>query len=386
MLFKPYVTASQAYPLYLSGYRYNVKYLYTLLFIVFSATGVYAQNGSSCAGAIAVSCSELSYTGFSDNPANTSAIAGTCLNNLNEEGRSVWYTWTSADEEALAFIITPQARDDIDWVLYELPPATSCANLNAGVAIRCSAAQNCNNQQTGMQAGEGDNNEGEGCDEGQNGFVQPYKMKAGFQYYLLIYNVTSDAGFAINFSGSATFVKADFRTTQNIRVKTVSPFTVDFENTSTGVTDNYLWDFGDGTTSSQENPNHTFTYTRTDGRAQYFKVSLTVSRNGGCASTVQKGPLALLPGITVFVPNTITPNGDGINDELVATITNLLNYRLSIYNRYGTRLFETRDIFVNWNGTYRNTPVPAGVYYYLITGTMESGNAVQRSGSVTVIR
>lgn len=350
------------------------------------ATSVFAQNGSTCASAISVACSELGYSGFSDNPANPSAITGTCLNNLNNELKSVWYTWTSADEGELEFIITPQGQNDIDWVLYELPPSASCTGLDAASAIRCTAAENCGNQQTGMRTGENDVSEAEGCDNGQNGFVKPYKMKTGFQYYLLIYNVTSDAGFTINFSGSATFVKADFQTSQNIRVKTVSPFTVDFENTSTGATDEYLWDFGDGTTSDQENPGHTFTYTRTDGRAQYFNVSLTVRKNGGCPSTIQKGPLALLPGMTIFVPNTITPNGDGINDELVATITNLLNYRLSIFNRYGTKLFETRDIFVNWNGTWRNAPVPAGVYYYIINGMMASGEAVQRSGSVTVIR
>jgi gliding motility-associated-like protein len=65
------------------------------------------------------------------------------------------------------------------------------------------------------------------------------------------------------------------------------------------------------------------------------------------------------------IPNVFTPNGDNINDKLVAKTTGLvekIDFRL--FNRDGMLLFRTEDPKINWDGTYKGQIVSPGVYFY----------------------
>ncbi|MGC1390816.1 MAG: gliding motility-associated C-terminal domain-containing protein [Bacteroidales bacterium] len=65
------------------------------------------------------------------------------------------------------------------------------------------------------------------------------------------------------------------------------------------------------------------------------------------------------------IPNVFTPNGDNINDKLVAKTTGLvekIDFRL--FNRDGMLLFRTEDPKINWDGTYKGHIVSPGVYFY----------------------
>lgn len=65
------------------------------------------------------------------------------------------------------------------------------------------------------------------------------------------------------------------------------------------------------------------------------------------------------------IPNVFTPNGDDINDRLVAKTTGLVEkIDISIYNRNGLLLFRTDDPKINWDGTYKGKIVSPGVYFY----------------------
>ena len=97
------------------------------------------------------------------------------------------------------------------------------------------------------------------------------------------------------------------------------------------------------------------------------------------------GDLIILDNV-IFVPNTFSPNQDGINDEFVVTVLNLKKYQLLIYNRLGEKVFETTSIFNNWNGKHKNQDVPVGTYYYVIFGKNIYNQDVKHSGSLTVIR
>jgi gliding motility-associated-like protein len=69
----------------------------------------------------------------------------------------------------------------------------------------------------------------------------------------------------------------------------------------------------------------------------------------------------------VIVPNTFTPNGDGIND--VWNITALQNYpgcTVTVYTRYGTQVFRATGYPKPWDGTRNGKTLPVGTYYYLI--------------------
>ncbi|RYY24364.1 MAG: PKD domain-containing protein, partial [Sphingobacteriaceae bacterium] len=84
------------------------------------------------------------------------------------------------------------------------------------------------------------------------------------------------------------------------------PLTVSFTNRSVNA-DSYLWDFGDGTTSTQTNPQHLYT------KKGSFTVKLTAINKGACSNTISLGKLILRYDITIFIPNAFTPNNDAIN-------------------------------------------------------------------------
>jgi gliding motility-associated-like protein len=65
------------------------------------------------------------------------------------------------------------------------------------------------------------------------------------------------------------------------------------------------------------------------------------------------------------IPNVFTPNGDNINDRLVAKTSGLVEkINIRIFNRYGTQVFQTNEPKINWDGTYNGNIVSPGVYFY----------------------
>jgi gliding motility-associated-like protein len=67
----------------------------------------------------------------------------------------------------------------------------------------------------------------------------------------------------------------------------------------------------------------------------------------------------------IFFPNAFTPNGDGKNDAFkILNTNNLKDYQLSIYNRFGQKVFETFDFSTGWNGTYKDKPAETGAYVW----------------------
>jgi len=67
---------------------------------------------------------------------------------------------------------------------------------------------------------------------------------------------------------------------------------------------------------------------------------------------------------TIYVPNTFTPNGDGLNDEFIPVGKNIATMQLLIFDRWGTLLFESNDPNMGWDGTYRNEVVKNDMYMW----------------------
>ena len=92
---------------------------------------------------------------------------------------------------------------------------------------------------------------------------------------------------------------------------------------------------------------------------------------------------------SIFVPNTFTPNNDGINDTFYA-VTEAecwLTWDLQIYNRWGGIVWETSLVNDFWQGQSRSGHwlVPDGVYVWKIRAT-QPGGATEITGKVTVFR
>lgn len=92
----------------------------------------------------------------------------------------------------------------------------------------------------------------------------------------------------------------------------------------------------------------------------------------------------------IWLPNAFTPNEDARNDKFQAIANRAIpKYEMSIFNRWGQRVFYTTKYDDGWNGTYNNngSPADAGTYYYRIRYTCEMGTKeFSYQGDLTLIR
>ena len=98
---------------------------------------------------------------------------------------------------------------------------------------------------------------------------------------------------------------ADFTSSPDLGAELPLPnVEIQFTNQSTDAV-SFLWDFGDGTFSTEENPLHVY------NEAGEYTVTLTITDAGGCTDVIQYGPYKIfIPGL--LIPNVFSPNGDGI--------------------------------------------------------------------------
>jgi len=117
------------------------------------------------------------------------------------------------------------------------------------------------------------------------------------------------------------------------------------------------------------------------------KYPITVSGAGdqNYDITYVPGTLTIIPINTrLIIPNTFTPNGDGINDKwIIGYIEDYPNATVNVFNRYGQKVLTSIGYNMPWDGTYNGVKVPVGTYYYIID--TKTGNK-PISGWVAVIR
>ncbi len=88
-----------------------------------------------------------------------------------------------------------------------------------------------------------------------------------------------------------------------------------------------------------------------------------------------------------FIPNAFTPNADGNNDVFkVNTICTSTNFSMSIYNRYGQRIFQSTSQDKGWDGTFNGQPVDIGTYFYYIKFTGPRRDSFEKKGDIILFR
>lgn len=88
-----------------------------------------------------------------------------------------------------------------------------------------------------------------------------------------------------------------------------------------------------------------------------------------------------------IVPTGFSPNGDGKNDLLRVKTKDVSDYELIIYNRWGQEVFrEKNDDRGGWDGYFKDEPLDAGVFAYIILWTPLHGKQRVDSGTVTLVR
>lgn len=220
------------------------------------------------------------------------------------ESSSAWYRWTCLDPGSLTFTITPNnnptnaVSDDLDFLLFRLPGGLEDCNSRELVRCMLSGANSgepfeawmaCNGP-TGLMIGDGDTEEFNGCQDGNNNFVEAINMVAGESYALVIMNFSETGqGFSIEFGGTGTFVgpEPDFEATLPTAEQVFEcDKTILFEDLSESATDpivEWFWSFGVGAdipVAVGPGP-HTIIYESFGPKT----VALTVTSSRGCQVT-----------------------------------------------------------------------------------------------------
>ncbi|RYE16055.1 MAG: gliding motility-associated C-terminal domain-containing protein, partial [Sphingobacteriales bacterium] len=114
--------------------------------------------------------------------------------------------------------------------------------------------------------------------------------------------------------------------------------------------------------------------------------TITATNSLGCSAS-DAVQVIIIP-YCVKVRNAFTPNGDGNNDlwQVYDDYGCLKNITVHVFNRYGNKVFESRDYRNNWNGTYSGKPVPDATYYAVIDFTLITGRVVTVKTDLTILR
>jgi gliding motility-associated-like protein len=97
-------------------------------------------------------------------------------------------------------------------------------------------------------------------------------------------------------------------------------------------------------------------------------------------------------GSQLFIPNTFTPNGDGLNDYFYPRGHEIKNVKLfRVFNRWGEMVYQKENMPVNeeligWDGTYHGKKLSPDVYVYLIQADCEDGKSLMWKGSITLMQ
>jgi gliding motility-associated-like protein len=197
------------------------------------------------------------------------------------------------------------------------------------------------------------------------------------------YNMVNESGiyWAEAYSGQCSYkdsIKIEYYHQPNLGVDTVlcsnTLFKLDLSFADPGGT--YLWNTG-ATTS--------FLNVYQPG---VYSVILTYNETCHMFDTIVVNPLDDDPPL--FIPNSFTPNGDGLNEVFnpVGNNDNIIEFYFAVYNRWGELIFETRDRNKGWDGTMNNQSVQMGVYVYKIdySSYCSPDKTINKFGHIVLLR
>lgn len=132
--------------------------------------------------------------------------------------------------------------------------------------------------------------------------------------------------------------------------------------------------------------NHNYEFPSVGG--EYYTNTLKIESQHGCRDSISK-VLFINHETLVYVPNTFTPDDDGINDIFKPSIEGLEEeiYQLFIFNRWGDKIFETNSINKGWNGMHDGVKAQPSVYVWRVVSRLKStGSDFEEFGHINLLR
>ena len=167
---------------------------------------------------------------------------------------------------------------------------------------------------------------------------------------------------------------------------TIADPSVQFINKSQNLGNNtYQWQIGNLYTLSDLNPFVVFPNTGE------YRINLTATTKDGCISEASDN-IIVKPDFNVFIPNSFSPNFDGLNDAFLPVFSSYgidtKSFDMAIYDRWGTLLYHTTDITRGWAGSIQNKgePLQEEVYVYKIQYKDLEGKIYEKSGFISLVK
>jgi gliding motility-associated-like protein len=128
-------------------------------------------------------------------------------------------------------------------------------------------------------------------------------------------------------------------------------------------------------------PTQTMDWTPTLGEHQLAATPFGTDATTGTALSLA---FTVIESVQLQPPLLFSPNEDGVNDYWEITgIEAFPDYQVTIFDRYGTKVYEAKPYSSPWNGTFQGKPLAQGAYFYII-GHQSTSNLY--TGSITLIR
>jgi gliding motility-associated-like protein len=141
----------------------------------------------------------------------------------------------------------------------------------------------------------------------------------------------------------------------------------------------WRYEWGDGATSTLQNPEHEYQDTG------YYNIVQYVETQYGCADTADI-TVRVDPEFRFYIPSAFTPDADGINETFFGSGIGIKKYQMRIYDRWGELIFESNEADFHWDGTYMGQQVQKGVYVYQFDLLDVKGEPHKYRGHVSLVR
>ena len=148
--------------------------------------------------------------------------------------------------------------------------------------------------------------------------------------------------------------------------------------------DDFTPRYPDGGSSTTQHPSHRYTEV---GEYNVMLIATNTARGLECADTLIQ-PIQVNPEIMIFIPNAFTPDNKGIekNNTFRPRATDVQDYSVKVYSRWGELMWETTDPDESWDGKKGGVDCKSDVYMYVVQASNLSGQEFEFTGTVTLIR
>ncbi len=120
-----------------------------------------------------------------------------------------------------------------------------------------------------------------------------------------------------------------------------------------------------------------------------YHLHVSVNVNGNECDADSNVLVTVIPNYDMFIPNSFTPNGDGVNDyfEMFGNMDAVSFIEIKLFNRIGEKVFDSNDIHFKWDGTYKGVALQPGVLVYTLRAVFVDGHSEKVfTGSVSLLK